>query len=1389
MWAFVIGGVVVPGAEAIVIASQEPWYVFRVPPGDGSSLELAIEQELCSSQTLTTSTSIEAGEELTMQLGGEVTMCEGLGVMICETTGVEENLTESMSLTTTRTGTDEQEKCLSFSSVFTASGGGLLSGDDATVFIGGGEVWTLGMTNYIDLDTSFSVQETQTAMLLGSQPHSVYMYTRHYIENSLLPNLEEESTDDGLTQEQQDEALASWNFFTTLLSDDLDAISNAVADTAFSFSEDGDVSDYTFSGGGFSFEMGVATGQSFTSSQEVSVELEADFESASGFTFDETGFDYVISTTSSTESSEEVSESESVGQTMTFVLADDDINDQFTFSLQRDLTWGMPVFKVTAGQSSCPWEGGLTQAIDTAYIAIEVDVQENVPPDSFAIFNLTLHNNSGVQADGAYELEVMGESNTDGAIVMAGSVNISSGSLGYTIASGTSLEVPITVYRGPIEYEYNDINLRLASTCEIDISGDIGYGANPQLASFQTISVSFTVPCSESRITSPGDDWVHNGVDGDTIDVNVVDYDLTEDTFDSLSLQYRPEGFDNWYVAKTIGADSLGADYSTFEWDVTNVPDDSYELRTVASCSGGGPDGTSAIVTGVIDRTTPGLFGLPSPSDGVLNLGDVISITFDEPIDVTQIHIIAAQTDNIRLYVKELGTSSIMDIDFTYSDNTIVIEPVGWVNYEYENQTLAAIVKELYDYQGNVLPDSITWEFYVNTNPVGWVGTDITGVTLYIDEEYSTTKVISNYGSSNHSWYAFGGRDEESGTYPNNQLEIPEWLDVSPLSGTLEPGHSQDITISLADGLGYGTYRDTIYAGVDSEGDEPLNIDIRKLCYEPDWTINPSGFQYSMSMTAILLKHLSQAVVDTSTDTYDMVGAFVGDELRGVASVEYLHELESLPNFHPYELFLTIYSNESSGEELSFKVWNATDCALLGNVQEDYVFVADSILGSLTSPETLTATSHIVQENALSSGWTWISQNTVDDSMSINYLLSSLSPVSGDMIKGHGPYSVYSESSQSWVGTLENLDHQKTYLLNISNQDTMTTIGYAVDVELDTIDIVDGWNWIGYTPQQSYTINDALESLDNLESGDLIKSQYGFSEYLENYGWFGSIDYMEPHLGYMLNAANNDTLLYPFTIAQSQSQGTFNNYTAGHQGQDLKGKRSQIREVAETNINTINENAPGWSVDPQQYPGSMSITGVLSVFDELQSGSWDMVGAFINDTCRGIGQLKYVEPLEQYFVFMTIYGNDLDDGSVIVFQVYHEETDEVLYVPESLPFNVNDVVGSLDEPFIWDARYLMVGDHGYIPDVFSLSQNYPNPFNPVTKIGYGIPEKCGVTITVYNIMGEQVATIVDGSKEPGYYFTTWDSRNDRGSAVSSGIYLYQIQAKNFFQTRKMLIIK
>lgn len=98
-----------------------------------------------------------------------------------------------------------------------------------------------------------------------------------------------------------------------------------------------------------------------------------------------------------------------------------------------------------------------------------------------------------------------------------------------------------------------------------------------------------------------------------------------------------------------------------------------------------------------------------------------------------------------------------------------------------------------------------------------------------------------------------------------------------------------------------------------------------------------------------------------------------------------------------------------------------------------------------------------------------------------------------------------------------------------------------------------------------------------------------------------------------------------------------------------------------------------------------------------------------------------------------------------------------------------------------------------LPAEFHLAQNYPNPFNPSTKIRIDIPERMseGVTVQlrVYNLLGELVQTILDEHKLPGEYTIEWDGRNKSGEMVTSGIYLYQIVAGGFRETKRMLLLK
>ncbi len=95
-----------------------------------------------------------------------------------------------------------------------------------------------------------------------------------------------------------------------------------------------------------------------------------------------------------------------------------------------------------------------------------------------------------------------------------------------------------------------------------------------------------------------------------------------------------------------------------------------------------------------------------------------------------------------------------------------------------------------------------------------------------------------------------------------------------------------------------------------------------------------------------------------------------------------------------------------------------------------------------------------------------------------------------------------------------------------------------------------------------------------------------------------------------------------------------------------------------------------------------------------------------------------------------------------------------------------------------------VGEEASVPRLFTLSQNYPNPFNPVTQIHYAVGKGGRVTLKVFNLLGLEIATLLDGSLSPGSYTATFD-----GSSLPSGTYIYRLIAGNFTESRKMLLVK
>ena len=94
-----------------------------------------------------------------------------------------------------------------------------------------------------------------------------------------------------------------------------------------------------------------------------------------------------------------------------------------------------------------------------------------------------------------------------------------------------------------------------------------------------------------------------------------------------------------------------------------------------------------------------------------------------------------------------------------------------------------------------------------------------------------------------------------------------------------------------------------------------------------------------------------------------------------------------------------------------------------------------------------------------------------------------------------------------------------------------------------------------------------------------------------------------------------------------------------------------------------------------------------------------------------------------------------------------------------------------------------------IPSEYSISQNYPNPFNPITTLQYDLPEESFVNVAIYDMLGNMVNTLVNANQSSGYKSVQWNATNNQGEPVSAGVYLYKIQAGDFVDTKKMILLK
>ncbi len=98
-------------------------------------------------------------------------------------------------------------------------------------------------------------------------------------------------------------------------------------------------------------------------------------------------------------------------------------------------------------------------------------------------------------------------------------------------------------------------------------------------------------------------------------------------------------------------------------------------------------------------------------------------------------------------------------------------------------------------------------------------------------------------------------------------------------------------------------------------------------------------------------------------------------------------------------------------------------------------------------------------------------------------------------------------------------------------------------------------------------------------------------------------------------------------------------------------------------------------------------------------------------------------------------------------------------------------------------------DPDNLPTHYNMSQSYPNPFNPITTIEFNLPKRSHVTVTIYNLLGQQVQSLVDQELSVGNYKVTWDGSTFGGGHASTGVYFYRIVTEDFTETKKMVLLK
>ena len=550
---------------------------------------------------------------------------------------------------------------------------------------------------------------------------------------------------------------------------------------------------------------------------------------------------------------------------------------------------------------------------------------------------------------------------------------------------------------------------------------------------------------------------------------------------------------------------------------------------------------------------------------------------------------------------------------YTASDTKIVID-VTESPYRVDGCTLEFTVKRVQDLNGNY-GNPITWTAYMNQNTLVWAD-DALSLEQESGDETNFSVAVSNNSGSSKTWYI---------------SDLPSWLSVDKESGTLSALSSKTLNFTVLNSTPIGYYEAAVLLmGADTLSDR-LDLSLKVTGVRPEWNVDPSEYELNMNVIATL-----KVDGQYSEDENDLIAAFIDDKCVGLTSPSYYNRYDS------YYVMMDVYGNaDMANKEVQFRIWDAsTGVTYVCQSSESVNFGSNAVYGSIEKPIELTTTALQEQSTRLSAGWNWISMNVAPTDKSVSNVMKS---VASNLHTVKCKTAFAQTLNGKFAGSLDEMSNAKMYKVKMNEAANWTLLGEAVNPTTYSVSIAPNWNWIGYTPSYSLSLNDAFAGL-NPTNGDMVKSSEGFAIY-SGYEWVGSLSTLTPGKGYMYKSLAKDSLSFTYPS---------NKYALSN---------GSLRASSFYNYTPVADN---------KYPSNMTIVAVVKNGSDLLTNS--EVAAFVGDECRGVGRSSEDEAL----VFLTVLGEG--SGDSIIFKV--ENNGEFVTVPTKLVYEDDATIGTLEKPYV-----------------------------------------------------------------------------------------------------------